>query len=264
MRTITKKIALTVFAAAAVSVPNISRAAEDGDKHIQAVVGATPSVIVQTGTRVTLSATPNQLLKVPNAQFRWLKDEVEISEQTDSTYTISSAALSDAAEYTVVVYKTGISAEAAPLFLSVYQPVTNSNGGVMATPVGDFSSGSGYTLSCGTGTFDRYKTYFPFDGPNMSPASPTYPNTSNSTNLNVTTCTNLNGTLDTGIKIQDNWGTLTQRACADNNCGLANTNLSSATCPGLVTGKTSRVTIYYKSATVGTNTTVTFKWLYYN
>jgi hypothetical protein len=267
MRTITRKMILYLFVVAGTSAPSICDAADGGGPNqLQATVGVTPSLIVESGTTVTLSASQVLLPNIRSPYYRWLKDEIEITNTTHSSYTIQNATLSDAAEYSVIVHSKGLAAEVAPFYLSVYTPVTNSNGGIMATPVGDFASGSGYTLSCG-GSFDRYKTYFPFDGPNTSPPSSTYPNTSNSTNLNVTTCTNINGTLDTGIKVYDNTVWATQRACSENDCGLSNTTLSSATATGanaLQNNKTYRVTIYYKSATVGTNTTITFKWLYYN
>ena len=229
----------------------------------QVTVGVTRSMIVETGTSVTLAASSNLYPNISNPGFRWLKDEYELYGETNSTYAINNASLSDAAEYKVIVYATGISAEAEPFYLSVYRPVTNSNGGVMATPVGQFTGGGPYNFSCGGG-FDRYKTYFPFDGPNTSPPSPTYANTSNTPNLYVTTCTNVNGaTLDTLVRIQDNFGTGTERACSDNYCSLENTKLSGATFNALQTNKTYRVTIYFKSSTLGSLTTVTFIWLYY-
>jgi len=259
MNTKSKKMILFAFVAAAVSMPNVLTAVSGP----QATVGVTRSMIVETGTTVTLAASTNLLPNIANPRFRWLKDEYEVYGKTNSTYAINNASLSDAAEYTVIVYATGISAEAEPFYLSVYMPVTNSNGGVMATPVGDFTGGGPYNPSCG-GSFDRYKTYFPFDGPYTSPASPTYPNTSNSPNLNVTTCTNVNGaTLDTAIRIQDNFGTGTERACSNDYCSLENTKLSGATFNALQTNKTYRVTIYFKGSTLGSLTTVTFLWLYY-
>src|SRR5690349_6241528 len=105
MRTVTKRTMLCMLLVAAASPPTISDAAEGPTAQVDATVGVTPSLIVETGTTVTLSASH---LLIPNLKaepkYRWLKDEVEMTNHTGSAYKIYNATLSDAAEYSVIIY----------------------------------------------------------------------------------------------------------------------------------------------------------------
>jgi hypothetical protein len=160
--------------------------------------------------------------------------------------------------------------QSAPVHLSVYSLfASHSNGGCLGVPIGQFTIGT-YPICNGTG-FDEYKAYFPFYGPNATGQTGAFVNSSGSANLDVTTCTNVNGTIDTAILVKGNWSGTPQITCSDNdtNCSI-NTNLSSCTFVlstnggSIVNSNSYRVGIYYKSSTLGTNASVTFQWYYHN
>jgi hypothetical protein len=234
------------------------------------------SRMVAVGTRVAISLDRDVLGHINEdrkesmsdlpLRFQWQKDGDDIPGATNSTYTINAATFYDAATYTLVL--SGFAElQSAPFHLSVYiLEGSHSNGGALAVPIGDFTSGS-YPVCGGTG-FDRYKVYFPFYGPNASPQSGAFQNTSHSSNLDVTTCTNSNGTvLDTAIRIQGNWLGTPELACNnDTNC-VGNPLLSFCTMAlstNASASNTYRATLYFKSATLGSGKTVTFLWNYHN
>ncbi len=273
MKMTNQNIMLCVFTVASGLVCGVSRAAS-AEVTVQLGSTAAQSLIVQTGQTVVISASSKEMANVAHAptngasKYEWVKDGILVPEAkgTNQNLTLTNVGFDDVATYSVFISGEHSRAESAPVHLSVYSLFyTNSNGGVLTAPIGDFSISSGTTLPCG-GTFDRFKAYYPFDGPNTSPPSSIFPNTSNSTNLDLTTCTNINSTtLDTGIRIQENWLPMNQKACDDDDGSCSfNVKLSTTTASGLLNNKTYRTTIYFNSATLGTNTTITYRWYYHN
>ncbi len=171
------------------------------------------------------------------------------------------------ATYTLVLFGP-VEDQSPPIHLSVYSLFeSQSNGGCLGVPIGQFSSGD--NMVCGASGFDRYKVYFPFYGPNAASQTGIFQNTSGSANLDLTTCTNVNGTtMDTAIKLQGNWSGTPQIVC-NNDSTCTNNSLLSFCTTSLSTNSGSisnsyRATIYFKSATLGNNTNVTFQWYYRN
>src|SRR5260370_26688646 len=168
------------------------------------------------------------------ARIQWVKDgfikqdAVNIQKQTSNTFDIPDASFSDVGSYSVFVHFGGHSrVEYGPVHLSVCELfATGSNGGCLGVPTGDFTSGNNIVCE-GTG-FDKYKVYFPFYGPNATGQTGIFTNYMGGSNLDLTTCTNVNGTIDTAILFQGNWLGMPQIACNDNdtNCS-ASTILSS-------------------------------------
>jgi len=229
-----------------------------------------PGHPVRTGRKVTLQVSKEALARPGKAKvavhYQWRKDGVEIVGATNQSYEITYVTVTNVGSYTLVLTG-GLEEESVPFHLAVYTLFENeSNGGYLTIPHDSFITGS--TLLCtpsGT-SFDRYKVYFPFDGPNTTPPSANFPNTSNETNLIVNTCTNFNGSpLDTAVRVMENFGDMNLKCCNNNfACGTPNTKLSSCTATGLLSGMTYRVAIYYKKSTLGTNMHVTFRWKYSN
>jgi hypothetical protein len=226
------------------------------------------SLLVEKGHDITLSlelplVKSLQQKKQGDVHIQWRKDGADLgSPGTNATYLISNADISHVGLYTAVL-SGAVEAETIGVYLSVYELFEqHSNGGALTAPIGDFTAGN--NTICG-GTFDRYHVYTNFCGPNTANCTGVFANTSNSSKLDLDTCTNINNQIDTAIQVRQNFGFMTQVACNDNaDCMLANANLSKSTNSTLETGKFYRVGIFYKSTTLGANTNVTFNWYYHN
>ena len=229
------------------------------------------SLMAKVGSTVIISLEPSVLKGIeqrktnePPLHIQWRINDSDISAATNGTYTINAVGVSHVGAYTAVL--TGsIEAESLPAHLSVYQLYENqSNGGTLTVGIGEFTTGSGPSCLASLG-FDKYKVYTTFCGPSTPTCTGIFANTSNSTKLDVNTCTNINNSIDTGIQIRDNFGFMTERACTnDSNCSLPNTTLSKTLPVTLQNGKFYRVGIFYKSASLGSSTHVTFNWNYHN
>jgi hypothetical protein len=241
------------------------------------------SELVAVGTSVTFAPDVKELKavtksiyaksKLPNfaepLTYQWRVNGQDIPSATNSTYSIYSVALSDAASYTVVI-SGGLELETAPVHLSVFQLIFgSSNGGALSIAINDFTGG-GSTSVCGGTGFDRYKTYMQFYGSNAPNQTGQFFNTTNHF-LDLTTCTNLNGsTLDTAILFQGNWSGTPIIGCNDNDSGCGSNGLLSTTnnialSSSSTSSNTYRTTIYYKESTRPANVTnVTFRWYYHN
>jgi hypothetical protein len=81
--------------------------------------------------------------------------------------------------------------------------------------------------------------------------------------LDVDTCSTENGSINTVVRVRENFGTLTQIACNNDGCAAPQNLLSN--CPNApvgTTGKQYRMSIYVKNA--GTQPFVEFHWRYHN
>jgi hypothetical protein len=234
------------------------------------------SIMVQAGTNVTIRMDQQEIKRIYAdrhkeqstlpVHFRWQKDGEDIPGATDLHYTITNVSFEDAASYTLVL-SGYVELQTAPVHLSVYTLFeAHSNGGTLAVPISDFTSGTLDT--CGATGFDSYKTYLTFYGPNASPQSGTFVNSSHENNLDITTCTNVNGTtMKTAVQIQGNWSGMPIVGCSASSDCTANPNLSFATTPlstNSSSSNTYRTTIYVKSRSMGTVKKVTWTWFYHN
>ena len=237
------------------------------------------SQTVQANSPVTFSVVAMHIGPSTNAvAYQWRKNGSNIAGATNSTFTISSVQFIDVGTYDVVV--TGSTLTSEPAYLSVYSLTTSgtSNGGTLQTPIGAFS---GPSVSCGGGTFA--KGYAPTNsdgniafiyGPNASPQTGLFVNTTpGSTNFTVNTFTNTNGTIDTGLRIRGNWGTLPVVACNDDATGGTDPHQSQAVINPLsqnagdpTTGanrNSYRLTVLYKDPpTPPQGSSVTIIWKY--
>ena len=148
--------------------------------------------------------------------------------------------------------------------------MTPSNGSA-ASPVSAFTS-QPYTCSSG-GTFQ--KGYTPvanslpalFYGPNVAASAQTGPFINSSFPLlTVDTFHAGNGTMDTGLRLRQNWGSATIVTCNDNTAGGPGTTQSRIDWTlGTVAGQdTYRLGIFYKTPpAVPANTTVYINWSYH-
>jgi hypothetical protein len=205
--------------------------------------------------------------------YQWRFNTVPIAGATNSTYWIANASFADVGAYDVVV--TGSSLTSQTAFLSVYSPI--GNGGTLQTPIGAFTSQS---VTCGGGTFQ--KGYSPtnsdgslafFYGPNASPQSGIFKNsTPGSNRLTVDTFSSNNGTVDTGLRLRNNWSPFAIADCNDNAAGGTDPRQSKAVIslsqnPGDPTNPTSmnsyRLTILYKdNPPPPPGVVITINWLY--
>jgi hypothetical protein len=207
--------------------------------------------------------------------YQWRFNSVPISGATNSTYSFSGAKFSDVGAYDVIV--TGSSLTSKTAYLSVYS--LNSSrpptGGTLQTPIGVYSAQS---VTCGGGTFQKGCSPTNSDGslaffygPNASPQSGIFVNkTPGSTTLTVDTFSGNNGTIDTGLRIRNNWSPFAIAACNDDAPGGTNPKQSKAVVTPLsqnsgdVThNNTYRLTILYKdSPAPPPGATITINWLY--
>jgi hypothetical protein len=250
--------------------------AQNPTNIVQLSLTTASSLLMQTGQTMILSLSTNLLGAVfpPTsgvAQYQWLKNGVLIDGETSTSYTNFSVSMDDAGTYSVLVSGNFNRAESEPVNVSVFFLFTNhSNGGVLTSPIQSYTFNS-TSVSCGgTQNFDHWQCYLPFNGPNTSPPSTTFPNTSNGTNLDISTCLSVNGTsLNTAVEIIKNvlsppppFPIVACNAAAGSGCGI-NSALSMCTV-ALQTSTRYRVAIFYVGATAQNLTTVTFTWLYHN
>jgi hypothetical protein len=236
-------------------------------KTVLATLATESSVLARQGTELKMELRAEELKRIQEVatSFQWRKDGKDIQGATNAVMVFSAIDFGDVASYTLA-YWGAKGGESAPVHVSVFQEATtNPTIGAVSYPLGAFGTPPpGGNVICGK-TFDKWKAFEPFDGPNVSPASPSYPNPNNHTKLTIDTCASGNGpTLDTGIQIVGNWAP-PPTWCNDNaTCsGLSNPLLSSRTIT-MQSGKTYRVGIYWKSGTQGNITTVTFNYTYFD
>ena len=261
------------FAAAAPDQPVTAKAGARKKREINAAF-ASSNVIVEVGSALILHAPPvpdSVGANVDRSKSRhyWMKDgEVSLG---SGDLVLSNVTAAAAGEYTAV-YTGAVHVATAPVYVSVVSYFTNqSNGGALVVPVGNFSSQAGARV-CDNGessvNMNRFVVYWPFDGANSTNASPDFPNTSNETNLLVSTCTNANPSqLDTAVQILENFGGCRVIACDDDSPPICNdgSKLSSCVAIGLTNSAQYRVSIYYKTQTAPAGLkTVTFRWKYSN
>ena len=141
------------------------------------------------------------------------------------------------------------------------------NSGTLTIPVNSFSSGNNGQACFPSGAnWDRYYVTFYLLGPNVNPPpNPNnYPNSGNLSNVTISTIDPANGTmLDTGIVIMENTNP-NNKVCNDDAIppDALNPKLSKAKFSPTVSGKKYRVTVFYKSATLGNLTSVKVNWSY--
>lgn len=252
--------------------PRLIGAEDSGGKKgsVSVTLGALPSATVLAGKKLTLSLDAKDLKRSQSdakksgmVYYQWRRNGVEIPGATKRDYIITNVGLEDAASYTLLL--TGSTeAESAPVHLSVFfHHTTNSNGGTMRTPIGDFINQN--NAICDATGWTKYKVYLPFDGPfKQSPKSVDFPNTSDGTKLTFDTCSVTNrSTIDTAVRVRKNFGSMSELCCNNNepNC-QPSTLLSRCASVPLQTNKNYRVTIYLKN--FGSQPHVTFNWLYHN
>jgi hypothetical protein len=223
------------------------------------------SKIVILGTSVTLEAVGPKGGQLPaSLTFQWHKDGQPIAGATKKTYTVAKADKSSVGIYTVKATREDTSKEQKTATYSISTLATNAGGpgqGTLTVPIGDFTSGS--MSCCGVTGFDRYRVYVPFDGPNVSTPSASFPNPLNKPKLTVDTLTGNNTTLNTCVMIRQNFSPYTTIACNDDYPTPPGNKLSAATAT-LATGKQYRSTICYKNSTLGGATTVIWNYLYHD
>ncbi len=178
--------------------------------------------------------------------------------------------MSDVASYQVKVSTNRLS---EPAHLAVYALFcTNSSAGALEVPIGWFSSSS-YT--CPSGGTPFQKGYSPtngsggvalFYGPNVPIASQKGPfqNTQYLPTLTIDTFSSVNVPADTGLRLRNNWGSLNNAACNDNDAsGGIDPNQSKIGPIQLGTGATDayRLIVMYKNSPVPPPK-IHFNWLY--
>jgi hypothetical protein len=273
MKTRNQILTASIAIAASLVSFNVSWAGPEYDFTVDVGSSAAHSLVLSNGESLVLEFKPplDTLVKSPPQgvpKFQWVKDDHLISGQTNNSLSFPSVAFSNVGTYTLWVNGPKGRQESAPVHLSVYTLFySNSNGGSLGVPIGQFSSGN--NTVCGDTGFDRYKAYFPFYGPNAVNQTAPFQNTSGSTNLDITTCTNVNGTIDSAVRIHENWLPMNEKACNNDDASCAvSTSLCTAMATNLSTNptvnNTYRATIYYKNSTLGTNKSVTFRWYYHN
>jgi hypothetical protein len=267
MNTINKALARYATALAIIFIGKASVVGQIFTNIAQLSFSAPVNMLVNTGQTVVISVTNIQTF-APTPRYQWLKDGIIIVNATNAGYAINLTSMDDVGTYSVLVSGSFARAESAPLNLGVYFLYsTNSNGGVLGVPIGQFTIGNN-TLYCSGKSFDSYVVEYPFYGPSGNSQLPPFANTSSSTNLDISTCLTGNGpSLDTGILVtQDGTSPPTKVACSDDagaSCG-GNSGLSMVTVRGLKTGGVYRSTIYYRQSSLEGLTSVSFLWYYHN
>ena len=225
------------------------------------------SRIAERGTHVDFTVIATNV--GPMLTYQWhMNGTNAIPGATNRTYCIEETQMTDVAGYRVVVTGNGsVSSDVANL--SVYfTRCTNSVTGTLAAPLTAFKPGA---IMCDGTTFDQVSSnYFHFYGPNASPQVGPFQNTTGMTKLTLDTFSVDNNDVDTGIRIQKNWSPYSTLSCSNNapdapisqpllsKIGSVTLSLNSGT-----TQNRYRVTVFYKSATIGSNTNITFNWLYH-
>ena len=144
-------------------------------------------------------------------------------------------------------------------------PPPTGNAGALYVPIGDFTAGDG-----GQACFpyaNGWDSYYPlpklFLGPGVEPDADSYTNIGQLKKVTVKTCNPTNGaTLKTGVVIYEKYHALTDKKCATNapSCPYG-TNLT-INQRNIASNKTYIAVVYYKSKTLGTNTSVVVDWSY--
>jgi hypothetical protein len=256
----------------------VSAAAASPDITIYMSSSTSRDIMCETGKVVRLVVSDAEASRLapnfpPNGapRIQWIKNGIPLDSGTNQLdLYISNVSFADVGSYSVFINGASTRAESEPVHLNVYSLCySNSNGGAAGLALGSFSIGANSV--CGDTGFDSWKVNFPFYGPNASPQSGPFTNSSASSNLDLTTCTNLNGAVDTAIKVQENWLGTRQVGCNNDDGNCTNCSLhSSCTVTNLsaLSGSVSnsyRVTVYFKRSTLDTtNTTIYLRWYYHN
>lgn len=206
------------------------------------------------------------VLAVPSgaATFQWQKNGSNILGATNKTYSIAEVQVTNVGTYTCEVSSGSGTTTTDPAHLSVFFTYfTNSVAGTLVAPVGAFRTG---TATISGQTFDKISSnYFNFYGPAATGQSGDFQNTTGMPKLTVDTYSTDNNLVDTGIEIRQT--TFPNNNYPNNNGTDAPPGqplLSKRPPISLYSGNSKyRVTVYYRSATMGTNTTITFNWLYH-
>jgi len=231
------------------------------------IVTQPKSQLIKKGSPVTFSVTT---YPTTNVYYQWRFNNVDIAGANTSSYTIPSVDFINVGAYDVLVWGSPTNTS-KPAYLSVYT-LTSGSGGTLATPIGAYSSQS-FTCPSG-GTFNKgfcvtnnQGTPAFFYGPNASPQSDPFQNTSRSPTLTVDTFSTDNGTADTGIRIQNNWVPLATACCNDNATGGTDSKQSQCTITlSQNTGSyqnSYRLVLFYKDPPPPTSGRLTFNWLYH-
>jgi len=186
--------------------------------------------------------------------------EEDVQSVTNTTFTIVWRDAERKEVGRVPVEMSGIGS--LPIHLSVYSTgETNSTWGLTAEPVGSFTATSG--AICGNSAMDRYKVLLPFDGPEVSQASPRYPNLTDDPRLLISTNLRSNAPgLDTVVRIKENFSPMSTLACNDDFGGTRRSHVETPYANPLRPGKTYRVGVFYRRATAGENPVIGVYWLY--
>jgi hypothetical protein len=228
------------------------------------------SRIKERGTHVDFTVIATNI--GPALTYQWCRNASNILDATNKTYSIEGVQVTNVASYTCkVTAGTNGSVTSFPGHLSVYYTYqTNSVVGTLVAPIGAFSSSSGVTID--GQVFDRISSnYFYFYGPNAYPQVGDFQNTTYMPRLTVDTYSTDNNTVDTGIQAQQWFGPYYRKY--PNNDGVpvfstAQPDLSKFASILLSTKVDPNkacyiVTVYYVNSTLGSNTTITFNWLYH-
>jgi hypothetical protein len=235
--------------------------------------GGPPTILIQPISRIKERHTyVDFTVLATNAgggalTYQWRADGSNIFDATNHTYYISAVDVTNVASYTCVVSGTG-SVTSDPAHLSVfYTYYTNSVAGTLVAPIGAFSIANPAITLDGE-TFNRVSSnYFHFYGPYASPQVGDFQNTTYMPKMTVDTISPDNNQVHTGIRVWQNFDPWAKFSDANN----APPNQPTAAKVGPLTLATAvnpdessyRITVYYKNGTLGSNTRITFNWLYH-
>jgi hypothetical protein len=236
---------------------------------VQLGPAAPASLLVSTGQTVVIMLTNMPSFPSPpdfGPVYQWFQNDYPIDSATNSSYTIYSAGLADAATYYAFVNGQSGTAQSAPLNLGVYfQYHTNSNGGSLAYPIGNFSF-KYQQLPCSPKQFDYYYNVpYLFYGSNVTSQSGPFTNSSNRL-LDLSTCVSANGsTLDTGIVLKMNGPPFTTAGCSDDAGAACASDSSLSMFTATLNASTAyRFTIFCNTNALNGLTNITFSWFFHN